>query len=49
MFKVAATDYPRLNVSNNSAIMRGEGNASTYTENDGHWELACTFNMVSCH
>ena len=47
MFGIVASDYPRLNVTKEYAVMHAEANLSMYVNNDGGEELAFTLVAVS--
>ena len=46
MFSIAASDYPRLNITEGYAAMFAEASLSMYVDNDGTEELAFVLAMV---
>ena len=46
MLGIAASDYPRLNVTEEYAAMFAEANLSMYVDNDGREELAFVLALV---
>ena len=46
MFGVVASDYPRLNITPEYAVVMGKALASMYVKNNGHEEIAFTLNLV---
>ena len=46
MFGVIASDYPRLNITPEYAVVMGKALASMYVKNNGREEIAFTLNLV---
>ncbi|CAI8033026.1 Bactericidal permeability-increasing protein [Geodia barretti] len=47
MFGVVASDYPRLNITPEYAVVMGKALASMYVKNNGREEIAFTLNLCS--
>ena len=47
MFNVAASDYPKLEVTEKYAVVHAKADASMYVDNDGREELAFTLALVN--
>ena len=47
MFGILANDYPRLNVTDEYAVMSANATLSVYVDNDGRKELAFSLILVS--